>query len=285
MTPTEMHSTMKEEEIYLIDMWRLLLRQWRWFVATMAMALALSFAFVHLAQRQWEASAWIQIGEIGATPAGHDPKVEPFQRAIDRMKTRQFQDSVLESQSIPLQSHEAGLYRKSLKLDPDPYANLIRVDVRADSPEQARRLATATVNRLQAIHRDLGAAMIQLGRQRLHSVDQDIDQAVADRNRLQQSNVPDGAHGTGVAQPLLVAMLVGQKDEVIRQLRNEKADLLARLSPDLTYNTSQPWPVYVPDKPAFPNPLMAWGLGILCGGALGVLVAVTLEARRRRSIA
>lgn len=273
---------MKEDEIYLIDMWRLLRRQWRWFAASMAAALALSFAFVHFAQRQWQASAWIQIGEVGATPAGHDPKVEPFQRAIDRMKTRLFQDSVLQGLGIPLKGRVAARYRKSLKLDPDPYANLIRVDVRADSPEQARRLATATVDRLRVIHGGLGTAMLQLARQRLQGIERDIGEAIADRDRLRQSNAAGGAGGT---QPLLVAVLVGQKDELIRQLRNEKADLLLRLGPSLTYGTSQPWPVYVPDKPVFPNPALAWGLGILCGGALGVLLAVMRDARRRRVIA
>lgn len=273
---------MKEDEIYLFDMWRLLRRQWRWFAASVAATLLLAFAFVHFAPRQWLASAWIQVGEIGVTPTGHDPKVESFERTIDRMKTRLFRDSVLRDLGIPLKSREAAQYRKSLRLDPDPYANLIRIDVLAGSPGQASRLATATADRLRAIHQGLGTAMLLQAQQRLQGIERDIKGASADRDRLQQSGAAaDGVRGNGAAQPLITAVLVEQKDELIRQLRNEKADLLVRLGPTLTYATSQPWPVYVPDKPAFPNPALAWGLGILCGGALGVLLAVLRDARRR----
>ena len=31
---------MEQDEIYLIDMWRLLVRQWRWFVAILVLVLA-----------------------------------------------------------------------------------------------------------------------------------------------------------------------------------------------------------------------------------------------------
>ena len=141
-----------EDEIYLIDLWRILLREWRWALAAMLVVLAITFAFTRVAKPQREATAWIQVGEIGPTPAGRDPKVEPFQRVIDRMKTRLFQDAVLTHAGVPLKSRAAQLYRGSLKPDPDPYANLIGITIRAESATQARTLAMATVAQLQALH-------------------------------------------------------------------------------------------------------------------------------------
>jgi uncharacterized protein involved in exopolysaccharide biosynthesis len=276
---------MKEDEIYLIDMWRIFVREWRWFAMSVAVVLAVAFAFTHFARRQWQASAWVQIGVLGTTPAGHDPKVEPFQRAIIRMKTRMFQDGVLASQGIPLKSREAALYRKSLKLDPDPYANLIRLDVRADSPEQARRLALSTAGQLQAIHRRIEATTLKLAHERLQAIESELKDAVADRDRLLHPAPPAraaGADGDAVTTPLLAGILAGQKDEAIRRLQKERDDLIAQLEPRLTYGTSLPWPVFAPDKPAFPNVVLAWGLGLLLGGALGVLAAVARNAVRRR---
>jgi uncharacterized protein involved in exopolysaccharide biosynthesis len=276
---------MKEDEIYLIDMWRIFVREWRWFAVPLVAVLAIAFAFTHFARRQWQASAWIQIGVLGTTPAGHDPKVEPFARAIDRMKTRMFQDGVLDSQGIPLKGREAALYRKSLKLDPDPYANLIRLDVRADSPAQARRLALSTAGQLQAIHQRIEATTLKLAHQRLQAIESELRDALAERDRLRHPDAPArtaGARDDGIAKPLLAGILAGQKDDAIRRLREERHGLRAQLEPRLTYGTSLPWPVYVPDRPVFPNVVLAWGLGILLGGALGVLAAVARNAVRRR---
>lgn len=151
----------QHDDIYLIDLWRILRREWRWALAALVVVLGLTFAFTRLAKPQWEATAWIQVGEIGPTPAGRDPKVEPFQRVIDRMKTRLFQDAVLRKAGVSLNSRAAQLYRGSLKPDPDPYANLIGVTIRAESSAQARHLAMATVTELQTLHGQTNAVALE----------------------------------------------------------------------------------------------------------------------------
>ncbi|WP_040151831.1 Wzz/FepE/Etk N-terminal domain-containing protein, partial [Xanthomonas citri] len=171
----------QHDEIYLIDLWRILRREWRWAVAALVVVLGLTFAFTRLAKPQWEATAWIQVGEIGPTPAGRDPKVEPFQRVIDRMKTRLFQDAVLRRAQVPLNSRAAQLYRGSLKPDPDPYANLIGVTIRAESAQQARTLAMATVSQLQTLHGDTHAAALDLTRARLQGLSEDLRAATTNR--------------------------------------------------------------------------------------------------------
>ena len=285
MTPSEAFRSMKEDDIYLVDMWRLLAREWRWFAATLVIVLLATFAFVHGARPRWSASAWIQVGEIGTTPSGHDPKIEPFQRVIDRIKTPLFQDQVLRGAGIPLKGREAGLYRKSLRLDPDPYANLIELSVRAPSPAEAQSLALATVAQLQSIHRGIASAPLAQARARLRRIEGQLRDAEAARDRARPSpsadgrSVPDGA---GTPTRLLAAMLASDRDAAIRSLATERDDLALRLGPHYTYDTSAPWPAYVPDAPAFPNPLLCWGLGGLSGTALAILVAVSRNAVRRR---
>ncbi|WP_307550446.1 Wzz/FepE/Etk N-terminal domain-containing protein [Xanthomonas sacchari] len=270
---------MHQDEIYLIDLWRILRREWRWCLLPLLLALALAALFLHGATRQWQATAWVQVGEFGPTPAGRDPKLEPFQRVIDRIKTRQFQDQVLRSADVAPDSRQAALYRDSLKLDPDPYANLIQLSVRAESPRQARQLATATIARLQALHRHIQAGPLQQATARLQELAADIAATQAERERLLQQQ-RDGRGS--VEQQLLGNMLLSEKTTTLRGLKAEREDLLGRLGARYTYDTSAPWETYVPPRAAFPNPVLVLAAALLAGLGGGVLAAVARDALRRR---
>ncbi|WP_311238448.1 MULTISPECIES: Wzz/FepE/Etk N-terminal domain-containing protein [unclassified Xanthomonas] len=269
----------QHDEIYLIDLWRILRREWRWALAALVLVLGMTFVFLRVAKPQWDATAWIQVGEIGPTPAGRDPKVEPFQRVIDRMKTRLFQDAVLHQAGVPLKSRAAQLYRGSLKPDPDPYANLIGVTIRAESVQQARTLAMATVTALQSLHGDTNTAALALARTRLQGLDEDLRVAMLNREQLQQQLQAGTA--ASPAQ-VLAGVLLTDNTATIRAIKSERDDLIARLTARYTYQTSLAWPLYVPEQRAFPNAVMVWAVGLLGGAGLGVLVAVVRNAWRRR---
>lgn len=271
-------TAMPHDEIYLIDLWRILRREWRWCLLPLLLALALAALFLHGATRQWQATAWVQVGEFGPTPAGRDPKLEPFQRVIDRIKTRQFQEQVLHSAGVASDSRQAALYRDSLKLDPDPYANLIQLTLRAQSPQQARQLATATIAQLQALHRRIQAGPLQQASARLQELAADIAATQAERERLLQQQ----REGRGsVEQQLLGNMLLSEKTSTLRGLKAEREDLLGRLGGRYTYDTSAPWDTYVPPRAAFPNPVLVLAAALLAGLGGGVLAAVARNALRR----
>lgn len=272
----------QHDEIYLIDLWRILRQEWRWAASALAVVLVLTFAFTRLARPQWEASAWIQVGEIGPTPAGRDPKVEPFQRVIDRMKTRLFQDAVLRQAQVPLTSRAAQLYRGSLKPDPDPYANLIGVTIRAESTQQARMLAMATVTQLQRLHGDTYAAARALAHARLLGLSEDLRVATSNRAQLQRQLQAGPGNDAATPAQVLAGVLLTDNTTTIRALKSERDDLIARLTTRYTYETSLAWPLYVPDRQAYPNAIIAWTVGLLAGAGLGVLAAVLRHARRRR---
>lgn len=277
MTDTAMH----QDEIYLIDLWRILRREWRWCLLPLLLALALAALFLHGATRQWQATAWVQVGEFGPTPAGRDPKLEPFQRVIDRIKTRQFQEQVLHSAGVALDSRQAALYRDSLKLDPDPYANLIQLTLRAQSPQQARQLATATIAQLQALHQRIQAGPLQQAHARLEDLAAELAATQAERERLLQQQRE--GHGS-TEQQLLGNLLLSEKNNTIRSLKAEREDLLGRLGARYTYDTSAPWETYVPPRAAFPNPVLVLAAALLAGLGGGVLAAVARNALRRRHV-
>jgi uncharacterized protein involved in exopolysaccharide biosynthesis len=277
---------MEQDEIYLIDMWRIFAREWRWFAGTLALVLLATFGFSHLVKPQWEATAWIQIGQVVQTVAGQDQKVEPLLRIIERLQLVPFQDEILQSLGFAHDAPESKLYRSSMKLEPMPYAGpLIRMSVRANTPERARQLATATVEHLQGLHRELEAGSIDLAQAHLAQIKSDLDEATAERERLLRESgaAADGAQRKDPSTALLADMLLSSKNAEVRGLKQAHKDLLDRLGPAFTYDTSLLWPVYVPDRRAFPNPALTWGVGALLGIFLGMFAVVVRNAARRRA--
>jgi uncharacterized protein involved in exopolysaccharide biosynthesis len=277
---------MERDEIYLIDLWRILAREWRWFLGLLLLALVGTLAFTHLAKRQWEATAWIQIGQVGQVPQGQDPKIEPLARVMERLQTNSFQNEVLRSIGLAPTAAESRLYRKSLKLEPLPYAGpLIRLSVRGVSRDQAREFAEATVNQLRVLHLNLQATPLALARARLAEVETDLNAATADRDRLLRVAAPgnkdEAASKSGGPDAALAGILLASKNEDIRNLNQTRSEIVARLSSSYTYETSMMWPVYVPLGETYPNLLLTWGFGILAGISLGAIAAVARNAARR----
>lgn len=278
---------MEQDEIYLIDLWRIFSREWKWFATALVVILACTYAFAHWAKNQWEATAWIQIGQVGQVPSGQDPKIEPLARVLERLQMVPFKNNVMNSLGFSANSPETRLYRKSMKLVPLPYAGpLIRMSLRAYSPQQAHQFAVATVDQLQAIHQHLEAIPLQLAHARLDEIQADLRNAQAERDRLQQAVTPgnkDGAGGKGIQNPLLASVLLTSKDAEIRGLQLARSDLVDRLSATYTYETSLLGAVYVPDKKVSPHLVLIWGVGILLGAFLGGLIAMARDTLRRRA--
>ncbi|MCF5956313.1 chain-length determining protein, partial [Xanthomonas perforans] len=82
---------------------------------------------------------------------------------------------------------------------------------------------------------------------------------------------------------VLAAVLLTDSNTTIRALKTERDDLVARLTARYTYQTSLAWPLYVPDRQAYPNAITVWAAGLLAGAGLGVLAAVLRNAVRRRA--
>jgi hypothetical protein len=277
---------MQRDEVYVADMWRILVREWPWFIAGMLGVIAAVFVFVHSARPQWEATGYIQIGQVAGVLQGQDPKVEPLARVLERLKFVPFQNQVMARIGIGENTPEARLYRKSMKLEPLPYAGpLVKFTVRGWSPQQARQFAEATVVQLQALHQQLLAGPLAMTQARLGEVQADLDIAQNQRKQLTLAATPNDARGKDAQTASVASMLLATTETEIHTLRQTRGELAVRLSPNYTYDTSLMWPVYVPSGPAFPNLPLVWGVGVLFGLALGAFVGIARHALRRASAA
>lgn len=277
---------MERDEIYLLDVWAIFVREWRWFVAALVFSLLVTFVLTRLIADQWQATAWIRIAQVGVVPTGEDPKVEPLLRVIERLKLESFENEVMRSAGFSPDARESKLYRRTLELEPMPYAGpLIRLKLRAHSAQLARRLAEATVAQLSALHQRLEAEPLAQARQRLKQVQDDLRDALAERDRLTKSAESRSAsrNGESVSDATLDSVLLNGKQQEIRNLQVTLSDLSTRLSPAYTYGTSLVWPVYVPSRPAFPNHGLMWAIGVVVGIGLGAFAATARNAFRRRA--
>ncbi|HXO99445.1 MAG TPA: Wzz/FepE/Etk N-terminal domain-containing protein [Luteibacter sp.] len=268
------------DEIYLIDMWRIVVREWRWFGATAVVVLLATFGYLHASRSQWEATSWVQIGQVGVAPPGQDVKIEPFQRVLERLETPGFQDDVLKSVGVPLDAAEGALFRRSMKLEPLPYASIIKVHVRAYSSQDAAQLASAVVTVLHALHEEIGEAPKQLAQARLEEIDANLRDAKADRDRLARDL--DRAKGDTAQVDSLV---LAAKNNEIRNLEQVRSDLAIRLTRNYSYPTAMAWPVSAPEGRVFPNAMLTWGIGALAAVFFASLVAVGRNALRRAATA
>ena len=279
-------TSVEQDDVYLIDMWRVLVREWKWFVAPMILVIALTFAYLHAVKPQWEATAWIQIGQVDTAPIGQDPKVEPMMRVIDRMQMIPFQNEVARSIGLSPDSPEARLYRKSLKIEPLTYEGpLVKLRVLATSPALARQWASATVVQLQTVHQKLESVSLTLARERLDEVQTELQRATAARDALQAASLHDGSSDADKGAPAstLTSVLLASRNQEIHDLQMARSELITRLSPAYTYETSLMWPVYVPDHPGYPNPVLILGAGLFAAIFLGALCAISRNALRRKN--
>jgi hypothetical protein len=277
-------TSVEQDDVYLIDLWRVLAREWKWFVVPLILVTALTFAYLHGLKRQWEATAWIQIGQVDTAPMGQDPKVEPMMRVIDRIQMLPFQNEVFRSIGLAPDSADAQLYRKSLRVEPLTYEGpLVKLRVLATSPELARQLASATVTQLQTVHKKLESVSMVLAQQRLHEMDTALQSATAARDALQTASLHNGSNGADkdTQTSALAGVLLATRNREIDDLQMARGDLVNRLSPAYSYETALMWPVYVPRNPVFPNPVMILGGGILAALFLGALTAIGRNALRR----
>ncbi|WP_152624840.1 hypothetical protein [Xanthomonas sp. GPE 39] len=129
------------------------------------------------------------------------------------------------------------------------------------------------------MHQRIQAGPLRQSTDRLRDINDTLTAIQAEREALLQRQRQ--AQGSA-EQQLLIHLLMSEKATSLRTLKAERDDLLSRLDPRYTYDTSAPWATDVPRQPAFPNSVLVLGLALLLGGGGGVLAAVIRNALRRR---
>lgn len=270
----------ERDEMSLQDLWRVLIDQSRWLFGIATLCVFLAVVGVLIIRPKWEATAVIQIGQVGQSGVGQGSQlIEPSVRAIERMKMKSFENDVLISLKIPVEVENplARLFRSTLSLKALGTTDLIQVKVRGDSPDLAANWANAVVERLKTVHERLAQPTIDRLRKQLAELKKQMKMIEEERANLLKivSKSSETRGDSRFSANLLLSNLLLQKNAELRDFEMRRLATEEQLTSVRTYPTSLIDVVYVPETPVSPKKLLMLVLAAILGLVLGVVVALS----------
>lgn len=270
-----------DDEISLLDLWRILLRHKWWVLGAPLLAVIAAAVAVTFMKPQWEATAAIQIGAVGQ--AGQ--VIEPPARVVARVNLKSFEDAVLARLGLSEQkTPEAALFRSSLKVKALPNTDLIEIKVRGYSQVSAKRSTEATVGYLQHIHNEMAAPTVQRMKQHSAKVEREIAQTRAELEKtLKITDLKDKAIAeTRFMENIVLANIMVQRNSELRGLEQAKMEYEEQLNPTRTYPTSYIEKISLSENPVAPKKSLILMLAGMLGLFLGVVAAFLANAFQAR---
>jgi uncharacterized protein involved in exopolysaccharide biosynthesis len=271
--------TFDQEEISLRDLWRILVDQKKWVVGLPILCVILAGVVTFLSKPKWEATAVVQIGQVGESGAGQTLSlIEPPVRAIERMKMKSFEDDVIADLKMPINPGNpvTQLFRNSLSIKALGTTDLIQVRVRGYSQDQAGTWARAVVHSIKAVHEKLTHPAIERLNKQRDELRKQMQMIENERDNLSKI-VSATAAKSGVSnfsENLLFSNLLVQKNAELRDFEMRLLAVNEQLTSIRAYPTSLVDRVYVPEQPASPKRLLIILLAAIIGFIFGVMIAL-----------
>ena len=279
--------TVKQDEIQLLDVWKMLVRQKNVIFVTLVIALMAAVAFLAIAPKEWEGTAVIRIGQVGRMAPDHPQPIETIGRAIDRMKlTPVFQDDVLSSLSIPLDSSNAIFIRKHIDFEARQ-SDLIELKVIAHSPEEARTISDAMAKELSVTHAKMAEPGIAELKAQAAEISMELQNVLAERNRTIQALISTSRSGgeKSLGEVALMGSVAGSSQNyIIRDLQRVSLEINQQLGSTNTFPTELIQKISVSDEPVFPSKPLILVSALILGLLIGSLVACFRDYREREKV-
>jgi capsular polysaccharide biosynthesis protein len=236
-----------ESKIMLeVNVGSLIKRRWKLVMIVFAITAVVCWIYLSIVPKQWEATATVQIGQIGQQAIGQQVQlVESASRVFERVKTRSFRDSILKDAKLPILDEaefgsESKIFGNSLNVKLLSNPDLIEIKVRALSPEQAATFLQNVVGKLKLIHDGVALPTSNKLRASLLQLNESIK--VLDSERLlyveQLAKVTSSSKVEDFLQKSVYAKLLSDLDLQVRNLQDRKLATEEQLSPARTYSTS-----------------------------------------------
>lgn len=270
---------LEQDDMSLQDLWRVLVAQKKWVIGIAIVCVFLAIVWVSITRPKWEATAVIQIGQIGLPAAGQAPLlVEPSVRVIERMRLKSFEDDVLTALKIPIDPGDtiAQLFRSSLSLKILGTTDLIQVRIRGYSPDQGAIWARAIADRIKVVHEEITQPIVERLKKQLVELSKQMQAIEQERGSLLKIiSTSTARSGDGkFSENLLLSNLLIAKNAELRDFEMRRLAVNDQLTWIRAYPTSIVDRVYVPEKPASPKKLLTVLLAAIVGLVLGVIVGL-----------
>ena len=244
------------DDFDLLDVINFIRRNFIYMLWGALLGLAIGGLLVVLLPKQFEATALVKIGEIANINAAGSA-IESSLQVVDRIKSRSFQDDVLNTLNISVDDDDSALvkqFRNSLKIKLEK-SELISLSVNANSQAQANALMQGVVNQLNKVHYKMSYPTIARLKLELDSVNNEIKLADVETKKLSKvldmpsENITD----MKFSQTVLLSSIRMSKAQEYRNFRDNKRMLEEKLSPERTFPTHVLGSVEVSKKPVSPK--------------------------------
>lgn len=265
-------------ELQAVAIWRTIARR-RWWIllggvgAAMAAWVAASFT-----PPQWTSTAIMQVGAVGEK----QQLIEPVNTVTERIRSGSFKNAVVKALSA--EPSDAALYNGSLAVRTIPATDLVRIEVRGYSAERAQQFALGTAEHLLNVHAQLAEPRIKEIARQLEQIETHIVQTETERQRMLRLLTAGKKEGIGsrFMESVMLTNIAIQQGNERRELERARAKYADLLSPLRTYPTKMIEPVWVSDKPVFPNTRLIVTLAALVGLFSGALLAFFFSSNQSR---
>ena len=248
------------DEFDLLDLVNFMRRNFIYMLWGALLGLAIGGLLVVLLPKQFEATALVKIGEtanVNATGIVTGSMIEPSLQVVDRIKSRSFQDDVLNTLNISVDDDDSALvkqFRNSLKVKLEK-SELISLSVNANSRTQANALMQGVVNQLNKVHYKMSYPTISRLKLELDSVNNEIklaDEEVKHFSKVLETQ-SDKITDMKFSQAVLLNSIRMSKAQDYRNFRDNKRMLEEKLSTERNFPTHVLGRIEVTNKPVFPK--------------------------------
>ncbi|WVN42055.1 Wzz/FepE/Etk N-terminal domain-containing protein [beta proteobacterium MWH-UniP1] len=266
-----------DDEISLFDLVEILRKRWLWIAGLALASAAVAFIACQFVPNQYQASTLIQIGRLGNIPfgsgSGSGSDVESPQTLAERANSSGFAQRLKSTVG-----NGASLQATAVK-----NTKLVKLDVRAATPEQARQVTEAVIRLLQEDHAVLAEPIERALSKAINQANRElglVTQAIAQLNKQGQQTA------NGKADPLSYIIF----NQAQQQLNDRRLELVAKVNQaeanlleQSNFKTGPVTPIYASDSPVYPKTNLVTLVALLAGGFVGVLGVFVVNAYENRN--
>jgi hypothetical protein len=224
--------------------------------------------------KQWEASALLQVGQIGSVDSGTVSMIEPVPNAVERINGLIKQGAENDAQALSPQQRR--LLTSSFSAQAVAGTSFLRMTARGFSPDEAKATVTLAEDRLIATHTKMMAPALEHLHRALAEVAVQSGSVEKRKNALMGQLEASIGKPAGV-QDVMLNALADKVEEEARVLQARRSTLEQQLSDQQSFPTRLIGGVVVSNHPVAPNVPIFVIAGCLIGFIIGVGVCFVLD--------
>ncbi len=259
--------TQDEQELGLIDIALFFKRHWKVIAAFAASSTVIGALYAYLAPPQYKATLNLEMASVLGEP------VEKPAVLVEKMKLPlYFSRPTLVACRAEDELAPGRNLANDLKPQHNKQAPLVSFSYVSDSPEAAAQCLDAVYNEIRDKQTELARPTIEAKTMRLKLLKEKRAATQAIMDLLPQTKSALNTNDAKFSASALLLATVLKKEEEMRELGTEIADLEALLAEPQTRMTLMAAPIYSPAIAVWPRPLIIIGVAPLIGALLGIVV-------------